>query len=402
MRAFAILLVYLVWGIPVFCARPVRVYVGALDEHSVTLAWGRADGTASNTIGYGAATMPATVRMAGKEHQAKGNWIRVEGLNADTEYAYEVEAGGVVVGKGVVRTWPEKSDELTFFVIGDWGTGKARQRALGKRMEEEREARAGKGQPVRFVLTTGDNIYSGGARDADWDGKFFEPFGSTLAAIPFYATLGNHDGNESEQGGDLPVYLDNFFFPGGSPARWYSFRFGGLAEFFAMDSTKNQWPGAKAAAYLEGGEQSRWLRGALRRDPLPWRIAVLHHPLFTAGPSHGAALEELRHWFGEWKKGGVSAVFAGHEHNLQFSERSEATGGMQFVVSGAGGKLRGGKVLKRMKAEHIAGWSAQPHFLVVEIYGGTMRITPVGEQGITVRGPAGDVLALPWVVVNGR
>ncbi len=35
----------------------------------------------------------------------------------------------------------------------------------------------------------------------------------------------------------MTAYLDNFFFPAPHPARYYRFSFGGLADFFALDST---------------------------------------------------------------------------------------------------------------------------------------------------------------------
>ena len=377
---------------------PFHVYVGNLSEHSLTLAWGHADGRRTNTIGYGASSTPATVAIAGREIKAQRNWVRIEGLASDTDYPYTVKAGDTKTASGSVRTWPERADSFVFFVIGDWGTGKAPQYAIASRMESERARLASAGTPVRFIVSTGDNIYRGGAADSDWERKFFTPYHATLSAIPFYAVPGNHDGNESERGADLPTYLDNFFFPSGKPARWYSFTFGNLAEFFALDSTANQWPGSPAPAYLEGGEQSAWLRGVLARSSVPWRIAVLHHPLFTAGPNHLAALPALRHWLRDWQNAGVSVVFSGHEHNLQFSERSDATGGMQFVVSGAGGQLRQANVRTRMNASHIAAWAPRTHFLEVEIAGASMRITPVGDGPITLRDAAGRSLPVPWTI----
>jgi hypothetical protein len=378
--------------------QPARVYVAALDAESVTLAWGRAVGKYENTIGFAAKSAGvAKVRIAGKELNVRQSWVRVPGLAPDTVYPYSVELPGLRNGTGSIRTWSVKADSLVFFVIGDWGNGSRTQYAIAQRLEKERQAREKAGQPVRFILSTGDNIYAGGDQDRDWERKFFMPYAETLRAIPFYAVLGNHDGNESERSADLPTYLDNFFFPGGLPSRWYHFAYGGLAEFFALDSTRNQWPGRRAPAYLPDGEQSAWLKKALEGPALPWRIAVLHHPLFTAGPNHGADLNVLRHWFQAWRDHGVSVVFAGHEHNLQLSERNAATGGMQFVVSGAGGELRRGNVRASMKQQNIAAWAPQPHFIVVEIQRDTMHMTPLGASEIIARDAQGKKVEMPWV-----
>jgi tartrate-resistant acid phosphatase type 5 len=369
---------------------PWHVYVGALDESSVTLVWGTLDGRKDNTIGRGAAGKgPAQVRVGSKQIATDQSWLRVDGLEADRAYDYEVRVKGQSVGKGTVRTWPKQAKVLRFFVIGDWGNGSSLQYQLAERMEAERKRMEGEGKPVRFVMSTGDNIYKGGSEDQHWKKKFFVPYESTLKSIPFYAVLGNHDGNESESAADLPAYLDNFFAPQGEMKRWYGFRFANFVDFFALDSTTNQYPGAAAPLYGVGGEQSVWLQKELQRERAPWRIAYMHHPMFTAGPRHVAMREKLQHWMDAFAAGGVSAVFAGHEHNLQFSERNAATQGMQFVVTGAGGELRKGNVTARMKSRNIALWSAQVHFLVVEILGDEMTIRTVGL------GPAVEALKVP-------
>jgi len=268
-------------------------------------------------------------------------------------------------------------------------------------MEAERVRLEGSDSPIRFVMSTGDNIYKGGSRDRDWDTKFFLPYDETLRSIPFYAVLGNHDGNESERGKDLETYLDNFFSPAGAMSRWYRFQFADLAEFFALDSTTNQYPGQPAPAYLKNGEQSQWLTAALRPATEAWRIAFFHHPMFTAGPNHPPALPKLGHWLEAMKDGGVSAAFSGHEHNLQFSRVGPETGQMQFVLSGAGGELRRGNVKPRMKERQIRAWAPQAHFLLVQIEGDEMKITPMSDRPLKLVDSSGSTVSTP-IVVNRR
>lgn len=382
---------------------PFRVYVADVDAGSVTLAWGKAEGTTANTIGRGAPGMgEAAVEIAGRTVKTGKSWVRVEGLKADQSYPYRVAVNGVGTGGGTARTWPVKADKLTYFVIGDFGTGQAGQRALAVRMEEERVRREQSGNPVRFVLAVGDNIYgklsASGAADRDWEKKFFAPYQETLRAVPFKAILGNHDGNESERAGDLEACLDNFFMPG----RWYRFEYASMVEFFLLDTTRNQIQGPVAPVYLPGSEQSKWLERELGRKPLPWRVVSMHHPMFTAGPNHGSFLKEGQHWFEVMKAGGVQAVFSGHEHNLQFSERSAATGNMQFVVSGAGGELRRSSVLKAMGKNSIAAWANQYHFLAVTIEGRQMTVEPVGLGPVNLRDGAGKAATQPVRFLSNR
>jgi hypothetical protein len=383
-------------------------YVGNVDSHSALLAWGTADGV--NTIGRSSPSRgEATVRIAGRTLLSRQNWLVVADLKPDTEYPYEISLGGQIIGRGNVRTWPESSNRLVFFAIGDWGNGGPGQYAIARAMWNEFERRASSNNPVRFIISLGDNIYGDvatflfgykhtGDEDVDWGTKFFEPYKPLLAQIPFYPVLGNHDGNETESRGDLTAYLDNFFFPGDKPARWYNFRFANLAEFFALDTTRNTESGPPRAAYLESGAQFQWMRQVIPSSKLPWKIPYLHHPPFNAGPRHVANHGNLEHWMKLFEASGVKVAFSGHEHNLQFSEANERSGGIRYVVSGAGGELRAGDVRRSMRAQNIAGWAPQRHFMVVEIEGKIMRITPVGAEKINVRNPDGGSIPMPLTV----
>jgi hypothetical protein len=391
-------------------AQDVYTYIGQLTARSALIAWGSpTGGNGENTIGLESASMgPARVRIAGRNVETDRNWAEIGDLQPDTVYQYEVDVNNRRVGGGSLRTYPVRTQRLTFFVIGDYGTGNSRQREIARAMLREFERRNSTDSPVRFVITVGDNIYSdvnlgyfssnSGSKDRDWKGKFFEPYRDLIRQIPFYPTLGNHDGNATENRGDLAVYLDNFFFPGAKPARWYRFSFGGLADFFALDSTENTTAGHAAPAFLPGGDQSRWLGEALPASAAPWKIPYFHHPPFNAGPGHGAAYGVLRHWVELFQRSGVRVVFNGHEHNFQVSEDSAATGHIRYFISGAGGELRGGNVTGNMAAAHVEGWAAQRHFLVVEIDGRTMRVTPVGAERIAVKDRNGKAVPIPIVI----
>ena len=402
---FAILL-----AIPACAEQRYYTYVGDIQTDSVLLAWGVVDTNATgNTIGRNSTSLgKATIRIDGRTLDSDRNWILVKGLAPDRAYPYEVQVGNRKIGAGTARTNPVKAAKLAFFVIGDYGKGDSKQRRIADAMTAELARRSGSGNPVRFVLTTGDNIYADevfgfpagktGNQDRHWGNKFFEPYQRILAQIPFYPSLGNHDGNESESSGDLEVYLDNFFLPEGRPLRHYSFRYADLAEFFALDSTQNSDRAPLFPAYSKEGLQFAWLQQALKASTVPWKIPFFHHPPFTAGPRHAPMLEELRHFVDLFPQQGVAVAFNGHEHNLQISERNRATGGVAYIVSGAGGELRGENISSRMAKENIAGWAPQRHFLVVEIEARTMRIQPVSDQPVVVKDKDGRAIPLPLVV----
>jgi tartrate-resistant acid phosphatase type 5 len=336
-------------------------YVGDLQPDSVLLAWGTVDGV--NTIGRSSPSHgEATIKIDRRILMTRQNWLVVSGLKPDTEYSYEIAVKGAAIAKNTFRTWAVKSTRLAFFVIGDYGNGSAAQYEIAGALLDEFTRLSATANPVRFVLTTGDNIYGDisnwlfgirhtGAEDRDWGPKFFEPYQGVLAHVPFFPTLGNHDGNETERRKDLAAYLDNFFFPGDRQARYYQFNYGGLADFFALDSTMNTESGPARAAYLEGGAQFEWLQSVMPRSTAAWKIPYYHHTMFNAGPHHAPSFGELHHWMDLFSRSGVKVAFNGHEHNFQYSEVNARSGGVRYVTSGAGGELRPGDVSAKHGAQ---------------------------------------------------
>jgi tartrate-resistant acid phosphatase type 5 len=403
------------WAAPLIAcfsllAQGPYVYVGNITSDSALIAWGTTKGVhGRNTIGFGSISMgPAEIRIGDRTLTATRNWIDVSGLRPDTSYPFEVLVNKRRIGGGEVRTYPLRATRMTFFVVGDFGLGDAYQNRVAQAMWREFQRRAGSDNPVRFILSTGDNVYAyinigavmpgSGAEDEDWDTKFFRPYQALLQRIPFHPVLGNHDGNGSENRLDLNVYLDNFFFPENRPARYYTFSFGGLADFFALDSTDNTVTGPPAPQYGRDSKEFAWMRQAFASSKAPWKIPYFHHPPFTAGPAHPPSYNELRHWVDLFGRTGVKVAFSGHEHNFQFSRDDNVTEHVRYIVSGAGGQLRVGDVTKKMAAAHIEGWAAHRHFLVVEIRGREMRITPVSYEPFTVVDAQHRRIAMPLVI----
>jgi hypothetical protein len=386
-------------------AQKFYTYIGDLGPTHALIAWGNTSG--DNTIGRSSRSHGnAVVKIDGKEIAVSDkNWTLVQGLKPDTSYPYQVSLNGKTIANSQLRTWAEKAEKLRFFVIGDFGSGDESQRAVAQAMAKEYERLAGD-NPVRFVITTGDNIYgtlsfmlrfnNSGDRDAHWESRFFRPYEPVISHIPFYPSLGNHDGNETESRADLQQYLDNFFFPPpNEPARYYRFSYGGLADFFALDSSANSEQGPPRPAYSKNGDQHKWLQTNLAQSQVPWKIPYFHHPPFNAGPRHPAAADELSHFIDVMKKEGVKVSFSGHEHNFQFSKKNAATGNIRFVLSGAGGELRTGDVTGSMERAQVEGWSAMLHFLSVEIEGKEMRITPVSPSRFEVVNREGQKIEMP-------
>jgi hypothetical protein len=87
-------------------------------------------------------------------------------------------------------TAPVKPDSVRMAVIGDMGTGETPQYDVSRRMTEAHAK-----FPFDFVIMLGDNIW--GSKPKILNGSFPFLISRCWMRVKFYASLGNHDTNES-------------------------------------------------------------------------------------------------------------------------------------------------------------------------------------------------------------
>lgn len=230
---------------------------------------------------------------------------------------------------------------VRFAAFGDMGTGDEKQLAIARLLGEFQQQR-----PYDTVLMLGDNIYPDG-NPRDLPAKFERPYAELLQqGINFYAVLGNHDVRKGRQ---AQINYQPFNMGGRA---YYSFVKGeGLVEFFGLDTTD----------YDEA--QAQWFESALRESKAQWKIAFFHHPLYSSADAHGSDLKLRARIEPLLVKYGVAAAFSGHDHTY---ERTTPQQGVQYFVSGAGGKLRRGD-LDGMSPIMAAGHDENQSFMFVEL-----------------------------------
>jgi hypothetical protein len=344
-------------------------------------------------------------------------------LRADTQYRYEVlvkdevwgegerwdwtpgETQGLVQRGGVYvntfRTHPDPAVDpagpLTFIVLGDYGTGikrstaKRRQRQVAEAMQKAFDQ-----YDIRLIVTGGDNIYAGtrvlgipigantGDEDDDWFFTFFQPYRYMLNRVPVYPCIGNHDTAETEERDDRDQLLDNMYLlermssdeaaAGASvdPGLFYRIRYGRDVELICLDTSKEGF--FRGKRLYEYPKHWTWIEDTLASNGgVKWRLPFCHHPPFCAGPQHGNT-DRMERLLPLLARGGVRAMFSGHEHNFQHSHHE----GIDYFVTGAGSKVRKGSPDK-FESAHTVSWSDYAHFLLVTIDGDTMTVRAMGE-----------------------
>lgn len=229
-----------------------------------------------------------------------------------------ITAGAAVLPRTVFGATPAK-DKIKFIAIGDFGTGDDNQFEIAAQMLRDHKT-----SPLDFVIAVGDNIYpDGGGRH--FEKKFARPYAGLIReGVKFHAVLGNHDVRDGR--GDQCQYpLFNM-----NGQCHYTIKKGdGLAEFFMIDSTAFDMA------------QAGWLEGVLKESTAKWKIAVFHHPIYSSAEEHGSDVGLRRRIEPLLARYGVNVVISGHDHTY---ERVKPQQGVQYFVTGAGGKVRPGDV----------------------------------------------------------
>jgi len=222
---------------------------------------------------------------------------------------------------------------ISFFALGDQGSGQYRQWTVARSMEKVAER---SGDPD-FVVLLGDSFYSYGVGSIDdrvWNWKFEKMYsGARLAAIPFYAVLGNHDvlGNAEAQ-------IEYSRAQAGSgrwqmPAHQYRKDFGNdqgrpLLRVVFIDTNRS------ASEGLE--KQIRFIEESFAPSAgqPTWRVVVAHHPIRNLG-RHGETPRLAAILLPVLQKYHIDLYVTGHDHDQQLIARD---GEPYYVISGGGGQ----------------------------------------------------------------
>ena len=248
--------------------------------------------------------------------------IQLLGLEPDTRYFYRVhsipvpfsvgeEAAEAVIDQPrYFMTSAEPGSSFTFVAYGDTRTQDDVHSAITEQLWYDIQE-----HDARFVVHTGD-ITTTGASWHQWQNEFFTPALPLLGYIPFYTSLGNHEGNHE-------MYYRYMSLPGNEA--WYTFEFGDI-QFFALNSSFD---------YSPGSAQLAWLETELANSDAIWKIAFFHHPPYACTPSRKPGdLDVQAYLVPVFEQHDVDLVLLGHDH---LYGRSVDMNGVRYVISGGGG-----------------------------------------------------------------
>jgi predicted phosphodiesterase len=254
-------------------------------------------------------------------------------------------------GEAVQTSSPSPSaapEDVSFAVIGDFGTGGSVQKAVAGRMCKWRRR-----HPFDVVITTGDNVYPDGD-PSRFKSEFVRPYRCLRRkGVEFHASLGNHDAFTDD--GDREVENPKF----GMSGHDYVLRLGGV-RFVVADSNDLD---------------RSWLRGALvAEEGDRWTIPVFHFPVYSPGTEHGSTPGYRPSLPKMFRRKGVDLVLNGHDHIYSVTKPLRR---IRYVVTGGGGAPLYGCTDKSYAAE----CKAVHHFLYVTAGADRIEVTAVPASG---------------------
>ncbi len=233
---------------------------------------------------------------------------------------------------------------FNILIVGDWGrNGAFHQQDVADQMNTYAAT-----YNAAFIMSTGDNIYTNGVQsvtDKLWKSSFEDIYTGPALQKDWYVTLGNHDYRGLAQ---AEVAYSKVSKRWKLPSRYYAITrkvsATDSALFIFIDTT----PFVKkyhdeAAQYGDIDEQDTnkqlaFIDSTLITSPAKWKIVIGHHPVYSAGTSHGNTPELIDRLKPLLDRNKAQFYFCGHDHDLQHLK--SATSAVDYIVSGAGSETR--------------------------------------------------------------
>jgi Calcineurin-like phosphoesterase/Purple acid Phosphatase, N-terminal domain len=262
---------------------------------------------------------------------------RVDGLEPNQAYCYEVVVDGVTVasGLGFHSAWTDDSRPVRLLAFGDSGAATPEQAALRDVfMSHEFDV----------FLHLGDMAYGDGTFP-QFEERVFDMYTDLLHRVPSYPTIGNHEYKTDQAQPYLDVYylFEQALRPD-DQERYYSFDYGNV-HFVSLDS--NDWtliPIALDNQNAIDDDMIDWLRDDLAASDATWKVAFFHHPPFSLYEDRSDNTLVINQIMPALRDGDVDLILVGHDHHyvrsLPIRGDCEVPGGdgaIPFILVGSGG-----------------------------------------------------------------
>jgi hypothetical protein len=378
--------------------RPYLIYDGK--PTTMTVLWQTYQTPANATIEWGTTTSYGegsfTVQENGGSSDKHQFSHTISNLHPATRYYYRVTNDTFSHTGSFMTGPPSDSTTLSFYGYGD-----TRPQFVNPPVEHNAvlstllsDLNQNPDQRQTLLVHLGDYVYNG-LNEFLWDmqqfnlNPLYDAMSTTFSSLPFMGVLGNHEGFDAYTVQSVVTNYQNIgelfrkYYPYRYPDKnhfYYSFDYGPV-HFAIIDTWSYQ--GASSEQQTIDDAQANWLTRDLRASRKPWKIAMLHTPIWqcTRGvPAMQAQLTPLL------KDGGVHLVLQGHQHYYSHAETEGPYEGMTFLTLGGGGaRLNPEATCVREDNKKWPPFAVSAfHFARFDISGNAMTVTVIDVDGTVV------------------
>ncbi|MFA6571940.1 MAG: metallophosphoesterase [Bacteroidota bacterium] len=269
--------------------------------------------------------------------------IILDSLMPDREYKYKTSQNSQTIEGGTFRTTVSPGSDFSFAIFGDCRSNPKVASKLSELIKK---------QDPYFSIYLGDLCING--KYDSWKREFFvDKQLDLIAEVPFFNTIGNHEGWSQ----NTKTFLQAPFSKSEKPD-YYSFDYGDI-HFLILNSIGN---------CKKNSLQWKYAEDDLKKTDKKWKIVAFHYPAYCAG-GHGEdnTMKQITTEILEPNR--VDIVLAGHSH---FYQRNFVNGIYHFIIGGGGAPLYSPETefytQKSAKAHHYAIVKLNGNKLTIKVY----------------------------------
>jgi hypothetical protein len=385
---------------------PYLVYTGK--NTSMTVLWQTFQTPAKATIQWGTTPSygkgPVNVHENGSASGKHQFEYTIHNLTPGTKYYYLVTMDTYPFTGSFVTAPRPAQTTLSFYGYGDTQAGYPNGPADGPLagpvpqnsvLGALNTDMGGNADRQTLLVHMGDYVFAG-LNEFMWDLQQFNldsvnygSIQSTFAQLPLMGALGNHEGFDAytavaetsnyQNTGELFRKYYPYMYPN-SRRFYYSFDYGPV-HFAVVDTWSYQ--GASDNQQTIDAVQLNWLKQNLRASRKPWKVLMLHTPIYDC--AFPTPLQMQQQLLPIIESTGVQLVLQGHMHyysHLDVPTSSPPTRNVTYLTLGGGGA-------------HLVDTNCTPspylvmaekinHFARFDVNGNTMAVTVIRPDNSTV------------------
>jgi hypothetical protein len=283
-------------------------YLQVVTPTSIVVRWDT-DSARVGTVHYGS-SVTSLVNTKSDTGATIKHEITISGLSPKQKYYYSVSGASGDKPDQYFVTAPVTGSRqsVRFWVVADFGQSFSasddarRLVTIGVWKEFNNNSLA-----ADLVLSLGDQS------ESDWESQlqanYFNQLQDVLRATPLFTTIGNHDA-----GDQAVVYRSVFTLPKNAEAGGLA---SGVEDYYSFNYANIHFV-VLCADGFDISPETEWLKKDLAANKSDWLIALMHHPMHSAG-DHKSDLDafsatERANWLPLLEDAGVDLILAGHNH----------------------------------------------------------------------------------------